>query len=922
MNPTTPPTARPGPPRRPLAVAAAACATLAALAGGTSGVVAQSAEAAVVDVRFDAPPPDAVERGLAFRRLGTTKSVLMIGAHPDDENTAVLAELALGQGADVAYLSLTRGEGGQNGIGGEQQEALGLLRTEELLAARDVDRGRQYFTRAYDFGFSKVAEEAFQHWPREELLEDVVRVVRAFRPDILVAVFTGTPSDGHGQHQASGIMAREAFDAAADPARFPEAGPAHAAVALYRSRFRGVDDATLVLETGGLDPLLGKSRHQVAMASRSEHRSQDMGQAQEPGPRMVGIDLVEARFEGAPTGLFTGVDTTLAMKAERAAGADPRLADALARLRGYDAAVGGASASGGGAPDLATATRALDAALDATRRAATGRDESTAADDLLRAILRERRQLHAALALNAGILVDVRSDDATVVPGEVFGVTVSVWNGGDRRIAIERTALDLPAGWVAESEPEDEVATGDGAGPAPGGREAGDAPAAAAGRVLLDPGALFERRFRVEAAPNASPTIPYFLRADRDGDRYVWDADPHAGEAFAPDPVRGVVALGVAPEGAAPATTVTVSRAAAFVDVDKTIGEYRLPVLVVPALSVSIDPRVALVPAGTPGAVEHTVRMTSYETAPVSGTASLELPPGWSSDPAAVDLDVAPGGAASATFRISAPAGVRPDAYEVLGRFTSAGRAVATGVEVVDYPHIRPRLLPTRAASVLQVLDVAVPDGLAVGYVEGAGDDGAAALRQLGVDVTMLDAAELASGDLDRFDTIMLGIRAYEFRPDVVAHNARLLDYARRGGTLIVQYNKYEFPQGDFAPYPLTMSRPHDRVTDEAAEVRNLAPDHPVFTWPNAIGPEDFEGWVQERGLYFAATWDDRYEPLLEMADPGEAPLRGSTLIAPIGEGTYVYTGLSLFRQLPAGVPGAYRLLANLVGLGAPREAS
>ncbi|HSM35122.1 MAG TPA: PIG-L family deacetylase [Longimicrobiales bacterium] len=877
-------------------------------------------------MRFDAPPPDAVERGLAFRKLGTTKSVLMIGAHPDDENTAVLAELALGQGADVAYLSLTRGEGGQNGIGGEQQEALGLLRTEELLAARDVDRGRQYFTRAYDFGFSKVAEEAFQHWPREELLEDVVRVVREFRPDILVAVFTGTPADGHGQHQASGIMAREAFDAAADPTRFPEAGPAHAPVALYRSRFRGVEDATLVLETGALDPLLGKSHHQVAMASRSEHRSQDMGQAQEPGPRRVGIDLVEARFEGAPTGLFSGVDTTLSMKAERAAGADPRLADALARLRSYGAALGAASDPEGGARGLDAASRALDAALDATRRAATGRDGATAADDLLRAILRERRQLHTALALNAGILVDVRAEDATVVPGEVFGVTVSVWNGGDHRVAVERTALDLPAGWTAEEGPEEEVAAGDDAGRAPGGGEPGEEPGggppAAPGRVLLEPGAVFERRFRVVAAPDASPTIPYFLRSDRDGDRYLWGADPHAGEAFAPDPVRGVATMGIAPEDAGPPTEVTVSRAAAFVDVDKTVGEYRLPVLVVPALGVSLDPRVALVPAADPGAVDYVVRVTSYETASVSGAASLDLPPGWSSDPAAVDLEVGPGGTASAAFRVAAPATMRPDTYQVVARFTSAERVVETGIEVVDYPHIRPRLLPTRASSVLQVLDVAVPEGLAVGYVEGAGDDGAEALRQLGVDVTMLDAAALATGDLDRFDTIVLGIRAYEFRPDVVAHNARLLDYARRGGTLIVQYNKYEFPQGDFAPYPLTMSRPHDRVTDEAAEVRVLVPDHALFTWPNAIGPEDFAGWVQERGLYFAATWDDRYEPLLEMADPGEAPLRGSTLIAPLGDGTYVYTGLSLFRQLPAGVPGAYRLLANLIALGADGEAS
>ncbi len=902
---------------RAFAMAAAACA---AAAAPTS---AQAPPA--IDQAFDAPAPDAIERGIALRKLGTTKSVLMIGAHPDDENTAVLAELSLGQGADVAYLSLTRGEGGQNGIGPEQQEALGLVRSEELLAARDMDRGRQYFTRAYDFGFSKSAEEAFRHWPREELLEDVVRVVRSFRPDVIVAVFTGTPSDGHGHHQASGILAREAFDAAADTVRFPRLGPPHAAAALYRARFRGTDDAAVTLATGALDPLLGRSHHQVAMAGRSQHRSQDMGQAQAMGPRQVGLDLVASRVEDAAGGLFAGVDTTLSMRAERAAGAEPRLGDALVRLRAYDAAVREPA-------DLRAAAVQLDAALVEASRLANAGGGSAPADELLRAVLRERDQLMTALALDAGLRVDVRAEDATVVPGQTFTLTVSVWNGGLHPVEVQRVAPDLPAGWSATHE----VARGEGADPAGrgvaeasgagGGGRAGPASAVPGVAEVLPPGEVLERSFRVSVPPDAEPSLPYFLRAERQGDLYVWEGSDAGGRAFEPDPVRAVVTLVPrAPEDAAPgpAPAIIISRAAAYVDVDRTLGEYRLPVLVLPDVSVALAPGVALIPASDPRPVDFEVRVASFEPVQVAGAATLVLPEGWTSTPARAPMTIEPDGAGVATFRVVAPAGVAPGENDVAARFLADdGRAFEAGVEVIDYPHIRARLLPARALSVLQVLDVAVPADLAVGYVDVAGDGGPAALDQLGVDYTLLGPEDLASGDLDRFDTIVLGIRAYEFRPDVAAHNVRLLDYARRGGTLVVLYNRYDFARGEYAPYPLDMSRPHDRVTDETADVGILRPEHPLFTWPNAIGPSDFEGWVQERGLYFAGTWDERYEPLLEMADPGEAPLRGSILVAPLGDGTYVYTGLSLFRQLPAGVPGAYRLLANLIALGADREAS
>ncbi|MEN8374580.1 MAG: PIG-L family deacetylase [Gemmatimonadota bacterium] len=886
----------------PLALAGTA--PLPARAQTPATAEASQSPAGAVSVRFDAPPPDAVERGVALRKLGTARSVLMIGAHPDDENTAVLAALALGLGTDVAYLSLTRGEGGQNGIGPEQQEALGLLRTEELLAARDVDRGRQFFTRAYDFGFSKHADEAFQHWPREALLEDVVRVVRSFRPDVMVAVFTGTPADGHGQHQASGIMAREAFEAAADPARFPAAGAPHAATSLFRARFRGTDDATLVLQTGLLDPLMGRSHHQVAMASRSEHRSQDMGQAQHLGGRQVALDLVATRVPGgAPTALFAGVEDELSARAETASGSVEALRDAVAPLRTYEGFVGAVRAGAGNPAALLTRLVSAGESLSQAARAveAAARDEP-AAEGFLHAVRREQAQYGLALAQTAGVRVDVRAEDATVVPGQTFSVAVSVWNGGSRPMSVDGAGVTVPEGWEVSLQPaEGQEAEGEDSG----------------GPVSMPPGTVLERTFRVGVPVDAPPHFPYFLLSARDADRYVWGDHPSAGAAFQPDPVGGIAHLTIGRQ------SVAVRRAAAYVGVDKTVGEYRRPVLVLPGLAVTLAPAVALVGASASRPVEYTVRVDSREPETVRGVAALELPDGWSSEPAEAPLEIASDGAGTATFSVTAPASAGPGEYAVAASFgTADGRSITDGVQVIDYPHIRPRVLPTHARGVIQVLDAAVPEGLLVAYVEGAGDAGPDALQQLGIDYTLLGPEELASGDLSRFDTIVLGIRAYEFRPDVVANNGRLLDYARAGGTLIVQYNKYEFPRGEFAPYPLTMSRPHDRVTDESAEVTILDPAHSLFTWPNSIGRGDFEGWVQERGLYFAATWDERFTPLLEMADPGEAPLGGSTLIAPLGEGTYVYTALSLFRQLPAGVPGAYRLLANLVALGADRDAS
>lgn len=824
--------------------------------------------------------------GLSLRKLGTTKRVLMVGAHPDDEDTQLLARLALEEGADVAYLSLTRGEGGQNGIGAELGEGLGLLRTEELLAARRVDGAEQFFSRAYDFGFSKSADETYAHWPREEVLRDVVRVIRLYRPDVVVTVFSGTPRDGHGHHQVSALVAREAFHAAADPARFPEqvrAGlrpwqPAK----LYQSLRGNPQNATVRIPIGDLDPLIGRSPFQLAMASRSRHRSQDMGRPELAGPRWGTLRRILPDSAGEEASLWAGIDTTLAPAGPAESGAARALA-AYQRAAESLRAQYNPLAPGALVP-------ALSDALLTLRRARAAMPVTNGTADLVRAIDIELEQAQTALALASGLVLDVLADDARIVPGQAFELAVSLWNGGGADVRVDTLAPALPAGWRAES-----IDT-------------------AAAPMEIAAGTLLARRFRVHVPADADPSEAYFLRAPREGDLYRWPADdPSLARPFEAGRIaaRASVQVSGAP--------VVIHQEAQFRDVDLRQGELRRPVMVVPAVSVLLQPGVRVLSTAAPRPIAYTVRLDAEAPAGIAGTLRLDVPAGWRAEPASVPVRFAePGEVREVRFTVTAPSGAAAGDHPVAAVFVAEdGRTFARGAELIDYPHVRARPLHHDARSVIRAIDVRVPEGLRVAYIEGAGEEGPGFLANLGITPELLDSEDLAEGDLGRFDVIVAGSRAYEVRTDLMAHNQRLLDYVARGGTFIVQYNKYEIVEGGFTPYPITMSRPHGRVTDENAPVRILHPSHPVFTAPNRIGEADWEGWVQERGLYFAETWDDAYTPLLATGDPGGPPLEGGLLIAKHGEGTYVYTGISFFRQFPAGVPGAYRLFANLLALGA-----
>lgn len=773
----------------------------------------------------------------ARRMLGHDKRVLVIGAHPDDEDTDLITVLVRGEGAVTAYLSLNRGEGGQNLIGPELGEALGLLRTEELLSARSLDGGRQYFTRAYDFGYSKTLEDTWAHWPRDSILKDVVRVIREFQPQIIVSVFGGTLEDGHGQHQAAGWAARAAFDAAADPMRFPELESEEGlqpwrVQKLYRATRFTPAPVMDTIQTGGLDPAVGQSYHQIAMASRSRHRSQDMGTLQLPGPASTRVALVTDRT-GRGSAFWAGIDTSL-------------------------------SSSAGTPPSAAS---------------------------------RDQRAFGAVARANErGIVLDAVANAADLIPGQAIEVTLFLWNAGSEPL---RATLDVAGAGVRRT----------------------------ASPVTVQPGAMATVVDTVRL-PASATTEPYFLRLPRSGAMYRWGNSPDRGAPASPPLLTAVAVL----EGGDSLTREVTYRWA-----DPAYGERRQRLLVLPRVGVRLDRAVIVWPLASRESRKITVTLSHSTADTTAGEVRLEVPAGWAAPAPQPFRLTRKGEEASFSFVLVPPPSPKAGSFEIRAMAVSSdGERYTESSEIIAYPHIARRGMSRPAVGTVQVMDIAVPPLRAVGYVRGAADGVPEALAGLGVPVVELTPDSLARGDLSRFDAVVIGSRAYETVPAVKEFNARLLAYAQAGGLLLVQYQQYEFFGGSYAPFPMTVGgsslasmlagkaperkpgdRPdsHDRVTDEVAPVRIVDPSSPVVRAPNAIGPADWDGWVQERGLYFARDWAPEYRPVLSMHDPGEPALEGGLLVAPVGKGTYVYTGIAFFRELPAGVPGAYRLFMNLLAL-------
>ena len=834
-----------------------------------------------------APPTtgglETVDRML--RRLSTHRRLLVIGAHPDDEDTQLLAFVARGMGGEAAYLSLSRGEGGQNLVGPDLGIGLGLVRSQELGAARRLDGGRQFFTRAFDFGFTRSLDETFRKWPREALLEDEVRIVRRFRPQVVISIFSGTERDGHGQHQAAGVTARAAFDAAGDPSRFPglsaEGLTPWQPQAMYRETgWFDTDSTTVKLETGAVEPLSGRSYYQIAMASRSLHRSQDMGRLQPAGPQDTGVGWVAGAAGKGGSQLFDGIDTRLSAIADEVPDAARRaeIAQHLDRAAGLT----GEALRRLSTPDLPGTAPAIAQVLGELRAA---RALVRAGDGGTAMLLDEKIVLaESALAASSGVTLDVLAERETAAPGESVGIAVSVWNAGTAAVAVEGVALVSPEGWKT-------------------GAQGSGRPVAA--------GKLEEWKEKVSLPSDARPTLPYFLYRPLVGDLYDWSAAPAAvrGQPFAPAPLSARVRLTIA------GSEIELERDASFRLRDEAIGEVRRPFRAVPVLDVAVEPRLVVWPLAQDGK-RLDVTLTSNVEAPLSGRLEVVAPPGWPAPPPREFAFTKRGERAFLDAPLSPPPGMKPGRYPVaLAAVLADGRRLTLGIRTIDYGYIPRTPRPEEADVAISAADIRFPPLKRVGYVRGAADQVPESLAAVGVPIEVLGERDLYAGDLSRYDAILVGSRAYETEAALPEANGRLLDYARRGGLVIVQYQQYDFVRGGYAPYPLDIARPHDRVTDETARVTPLDPNDAVFRTPNAIGPSDWDGWVQERGLYFAHTWAPEYRPLLAMADPGGPEQKGGLLVARVGKGTYVYTGLAFFRQLPAGVPGAFRLLANLLAL-------
>lgn len=811
--------------------------------------------------------------GRLLKRLNTSASAMMIGAHPDDEDTALLTYLARGENARTAYLSLTRGDGGQNIVGPELGEALGVIRTEELLQARKLDGAEQYFTRAYDYGFSKTLDEAKQKWDEKIVLCDAVRAIRAFRPLVVIAQFTGTPADGHGQHQFAGYLAPIAVRAAADIGQCTDAGPTWQVKKFY-VRHRGQGEPRLRVNTGLYDPVLGRSYFEIAMEARSQHRSQEQGVLELKGEAFSALNLVGS--DARENGVFDSLDTTIGGIVKNTGESSPRFAELAEKVRQ-------AAARALEQYDAQNPSKMVPLLVEG--HAAAYDAEWSVRSPGPKAFMAEKQaEFLAALRLAAGLQLDAISDRETVVPGESFTAAVRVFYPANSSIAVSGVTVKTPIGWTAGAvEP---------AQPTQAQQFRREVP-------------NFVSTFSVKVTADALPTQPYWLKEGRRGDLFVWEPGPERALPIQLPESTAEIKVNIGGRG------FTFSQPVEFRYADDIRGEIRRPLTVVPLASVSLDQDLIIVARGAKELRKNVaITVTNNSAGPVNGKIALTLPNGWTATTGDPNFALArKGESTSVQYSIRIPANPAPGSFPVRASAEIGETTYSRTMRIVAYPHIQTHRIYGDAAAKANVIDLkTVP--ARIGYVQGSGDRVPQAIAQMGLTVEAIDERTLASGDLTQFDVIVVGIRAYQVRTDIGAHNKRLLDFANAGGTLIVQYQLPGYTQQNLAPFPAQQG---PRVADELAKVTVLEPTHPVFNTPNKITETDFEGWVQERNLYNFSTMDPRYKGLLESHDTNENENKGGLVVADVGKGKFVYCSYSLFRQLPAGVPGAYRLLANML---------
>jgi LmbE family N-acetylglucosaminyl deacetylase len=874
-------------------------------------------------------PQDEGAAGLRWEllRLGTTARLMQVVAHPDDEDGGMLTLEARGRGVGALLMTLNRGEGGQNKIGSNLSDVLGVLRAEELLASDQYYGVQERFSRVADFGFSKSAEETFAKWGgHDTALGDIVRVIRTFRPDVLVTRFSGTSRDGHGHHQASAILTKEAFRAAADPKRFPEqiveGLQTWQAKKLYIGNVCGFGamtcpdaDWTLKLNTGEHSAELGMSYVQFAMQGLRHQMSQGAANwTVDPGDRFTFYRLVDSVVpsllgkDGHEKSFLDGIDTTWSGLPARLGTEGQKLPQLRQESTEIAKQVAAATDAAKGKDNSAAAAPLTQVVAALNRISSEVRASALSAStksDLQTRIDEKRQQAESALnlALGVSLTADVSSGgerdvpvlkemdaQTTVSPGQEFLVAATFHNGSKQALVIDHIKLEVPEGWNTIS-----------------GKTRSE---------IVKAGEDLHANFRLRVPKNAAYTRPYWHRddPDREAVNHI-DNEKYATLPFPPPALRARVEYTLREaSGAKTRNGITSVVVTPFVD-DAGKAEAR-PLAIVPAFSVMLEPGTQVISTHNGSTSTVAVGVTGNLTPPVNGVLRLELPSGWRSEPEqfAVELKKR-GDKRDFQFKIFTT-GLQEGRATVRAVLESDGEKYTEGSTLVTREDLGSFYYYQPARQRVSVVDVQTPHDLKVGYIMGAGDDIPTVLKQVGMDVTLIPAEKIADEDLSRYGTIVLGIRAYDTQKDLATNNKKLLDFVSTGGTLVVQYNAAtaDFNAGKFTPYPANLSRA--RVSVEEAPVEILAPEDSIFHYPNAITAHDFDGWVQERGLYFMDKWDEHFSPLLSCHDPGEEPQKGGWLRVQYGKGTYIYTGYAFFRQLPAGVPGAVRLYVNLLSAG------
>ncbi len=833
-----------------------------------------------------------------LQKVRTTASLLYTTAHPDDEESGVLTLLSRGLGVRTALLTLNRGDGGANAIGPELFDALGLIRSAELrLAGRYYGLDDQYFTTAVDYGYSKSLDEAFRSWDREAVLADMVRVLRTNRPLVVISRFHGSARDGHGHHQAAGVLTPEAVRAAADPRRFLQQISGDGlrpwrVRKLYRARPTDEEHVDAELNPQQTSPWLGDSYQSFGSYGLSLQRSQTAGRLRRGrGPSASATyERLHPRQSDSGPGIFAGLDTSLSGLF--------RLLDEPGSDRAHAALLEAESHIEAAASEFAIADRSPAAQHLANARAALADAAGDVAphSDAAFFLEIERRELDVALAATLGLRLEAlaslrggRPGDpmSVAVPGADLNVHVTATVGGSEVVTLADVRLDADPGW------------------------------ATSGRIAAGPlyaGAPATGTLGLSVPADAQPSRPWFYRTSITRNMYAVrePADLHLGES---QPRVSAVAT-VEYRG----QRFEVSESVRTLEPQPPYGTARHVLMIAPSLVVTAEPMAAvLLPHRR--SVEISVQVGSNAPSAIDAELGLDLPPGWTSQPSSAALHFqGPGSTERVLFRVTAPGSVSErsalERITIEARARAAGREYTEGFQRIAHRDLTPGYLYSAARVDVVPVDVAVAPELTVGYVMGVGDDVPAAIEQLGAQVRLLSPSDLVADDLPKYDVIMVGTRAYAVRPDLATSNGRLLEYARAGGNLIVLYQTQEYTPESQAPYPASLPGNAQEVSEQDAPVALLSPDHALLTSPNRIGPDDFDGWIEQRGSKFFSTWSGQYTPLIETHDAGQSPQRGVWLTAEVDEGHFTYASIALHRQLPYGVPGAYRILANLLSLG------